>query len=72
MAIRAEVVQLASASAHADGGQIIDWLRASPQTPRQVYVVHGEMQAADQLRQRIQQALGWQADMPEHGETVYL
>lgn len=70
--IRAEVVQLATASAHADGSQVLDWLRAMPATPRRVYAVHGELPAADMLRQRIERELGWPAEVPEHGDTVTL
>jgi len=70
--IRAEVVQLATASAHADGGQVLDWLRALPAAPRRVYVVHGELPAADMLRQRIEHELHWTAEVPEHGDTVAL
>ena len=70
--IRAEVVRLATASAHADGGQLLDWLRALPAAPRRVYVVHGELPAADMLRQRIEHELHWTAEVPEHGDTVAL
>jgi len=70
--IRAEVVQLATASAHADGNQVLDWLRAMPAPPRRVYVVHGELPAADMLRQRIEHQLHWNAEVPEHGDTVVL
>ena len=41
--VRAEVVKLSSASAHADGNQLIAWLRSMGHAPDQVYVVHGEM-----------------------------
>lgn len=67
--VQAEVVQLQSASAHADAGQLLDWLGAMPQTPDQVYVVHGEQGAADTLRQRIEHDLHWRAIVPEHGST---
>jgi metallo-beta-lactamase family protein len=67
--LNAEVVQLQSASAHADAGQIVAWLRSMPQAPDQVYVVHGELAASDQLRQRIKHELGWRAMVPEHGST---
>ena len=70
--IRAEVVQLATASAHADGDQLLDWLRGLPAAPRRVYVVHGDLPAADMLRQRIDHTLGWPAEVPEHGDTVAL
>ncbi|MBS0465977.1 MAG: MBL fold metallo-hydrolase [Proteobacteria bacterium] len=68
--IRAEVVQLATASAHADGGQILNWLRAMPAAPRRCYIVHGELPAADLLRQRVEHELHWPAEVPEHGDTV--
>jgi metallo-beta-lactamase family protein len=67
--VQAEVVQLQSASAHADSGQLLDWLRQAPQAPDQVYVVHGEASAADALRIRIDRELHWRAVVPEHGST---
>lgn len=67
--VRAEVVQLSSASAHADSGQLMDWLRGMPVAPRRVFVTHGDMEASDCLRQRIEHDLGWQALVPEHGST---
>ena len=69
IAIRAEVVQLASASAHADASQLIDWLRTLPTPPRRVFVTHGDMAASDALRHRIETELRWQALVPEHGST---
>ena len=68
--VRAEVVQLASASAHADANELLDWLKTSPQAPRQVFVVHGDMGASDTLRERIEHELGWPARVPEHGSVV--
>jgi metallo-beta-lactamase family protein len=69
VAVQAEVVQLQSASAHADATQLLAWLRTMPSAPDQVHVVHGEMAAADALRQRITRELGWRALVPEHGAT---
>ncbi len=69
VSVGAEVVQLQSASAHADAPQLMDWLRTLPESPGQVYVVHGEISAADALRQRIEHGLGWRALVPEHGAT---
>ncbi len=67
--VRAEIVQMASASAHADAGQLLAWLRALPGAPRRVFVVHGDPQASDRLRFRIEHELRWQALVPEHGST---
>lgn len=67
--VNAEVVQLQSASAHADATQILSWLRSMPQAPDQIYVVHGEPGPSDELRKRIKAELGWRAMTPEHGST---
>jgi metallo-beta-lactamase family protein len=69
VAVNAEVVQLQSASAHADANQLLAWLRTMPQAPDQVYVVHGEAGPADTLRGRIKRELGWRAVVPEQGAT---
>ena len=67
--VRAEVAQLESASAHADARELLDWLSRMPQAPSQVYVVHGEREASDALRQRIERELHWRTVVPEHGSS---
>jgi metallo-beta-lactamase family protein len=67
--VRAEVVQLHSASAHADAHQLMTWLRAVPGQPHRAFVVHGDQEAADTLRHRIENELRWHAMVPEHGST---
>jgi metallo-beta-lactamase family protein len=67
--VRAEVVQLTSASAHADADQLMAWLTQLPRPPHRVFVTHGDMEAADALRARIEHQLGWRAMVPEHGST---
>lgn len=56
--VRAEVVSLQSASAHADRDQLRAWLKLMPQAPDQVYVVHGERHASDALRCAIGAPIG--------------
>jgi metallo-beta-lactamase family protein len=70
--VRAEVVQLQGASAHADAVQIEDWLRSMQHTPRRVFVTHGEDTAADAMRQRIERKLGWQVTVPRYLDKVSL
>ena len=67
--VRAEVAQLQSASAHADAGQLMTWLRAVPGKPHRAFVVHGDQEASDALRQRIERELRWHAVVPEHGSS---
>jgi metallo-beta-lactamase family protein len=69
VAVRAEVVQIESASAHADGHQLLSWLHKMPSAPGQVYVVHGEREAADMLRERIEHEVKWRALVPEQGSV---
>ncbi|NQV81924.1 MAG: MBL fold metallo-hydrolase [Alphaproteobacteria bacterium] len=70
--IRAEVVQLQMLSAHADADEIMAWLKYFTAPPRETFVVHGEPAAADTLRHRIVEELGWSARVPEFRETVAL
>jgi metallo-beta-lactamase family protein len=51
---------------------LLDWLRRMRGTPRQTFVVHGEPDAADAMRIRIKDELGWPARVPQHGERVTL
>lgn len=67
--VRAELVKLQSASAHADGDQLLAWLAKLPQAPDNVFVVHGDAEASDQLRHRIHCELKWPVTTPEHGAT---
>ena len=70
VAVNAEVVSLPGMSAHADARQIVQWLATAPQTPRGIYLNHGEPAPADALRQRIERELGWSATVPRLGQTV--
>ena len=67
--VRAEVAQIESASAHADANQLLGWLHKMPSAPAQVFVVHGEREASDRLRQRIEHEIKWPALVPEHGSV---
>lgn len=68
--VRAEVAQLESMSAHADGSEVVQWLRSLARPPRRVFINHGEPAAADGLRQRIERELGWNCHLPCYLETV--
>ncbi|MDP3133351.1 MAG: MBL fold metallo-hydrolase RNA specificity domain-containing protein, partial [Burkholderiaceae bacterium] len=67
--VRAELVKRQSASAHADADQLLAWLAKLPQAPDNVFVVHGDAEASDQLRHRIHCELKWPVTTPEHGAT---
>jgi metallo-beta-lactamase family protein len=70
--VNAEVVSLPSMSAHADATQIMHWLKTLQKPPRQVFITHGEAEAADALRWRIEHELGWSASVPLMGQHALI
>jgi metallo-beta-lactamase family protein len=70
--IRAEVAMLDDFSAHADAGEIVDWLRHFKSPPKATFITHGEPPAADALRQRIERELRWNCRLPYYLETAQL
>lgn len=64
--VRAEVVSLGAFSAHADRGELLQWLGKLPRAPRQVFVTHGEPVAADALRQAVEERHGWPCLVPDY------
>jgi metallo-beta-lactamase family protein len=70
--VRAEVDNLHMLSAHADADEIMAWLRNFRRAPKETFVTHGEPDAADALRYRIAEELGWACRVPEYRDTVEL
>lgn len=72
VSVRAEVQNLNMLSAHADAEGLLRWMRNFTRPPRMTFVTHGEPTAADTLRRRIQDELGWRASTPEQMDCVKL
>jgi metallo-beta-lactamase family protein len=70
--VRAEVGVVDNLSSHADYQEILDWLRGFDAPPAEVFLTHGEPEAADGLRLKIQEQLGWRVRVPEYRESVEL
>lgn len=70
--VNAEVVQLATMSAHADANELITWMRQMPQAPRTTFITHGEPNASDALRQRIERELRWNVIVPDFRDNIVL
>lgn len=70
--VRAEVDNLSMLSAHADADEILRWLSGFTSAPEDTFIVHGEPDAADALRLRIKDELGWRCHAVEQEETVVL
>lgn len=65
--VRARVVQVDAFSAHADAPGLVDWLGSASRKPRRVMLVHGEPTASDALRKSIEEKLGLDVRVAEHG-----
>ncbi|WP_049055465.1 MBL fold metallo-hydrolase RNA specificity domain-containing protein [Achromobacter xylosoxidans] len=70
--VRAEVDNLSMLSAHADADEILRWLGGFERPPRETFIVHGELDAADALRLRIKDELGWRCRAMEQNDSVAL
>lgn len=70
--VRARVVQINGFSAHSDRDGLFRWLSALKKPPRQVFVVHGEVEAANHFADFVREKAGWQVSVPEYRESVVL
>jgi metallo-beta-lactamase family protein len=72
VAVRATIMVSDAYSAHADRDEILRWLGGFKRPPGMTYVVHGEAEAADALRDAIVGRLGWRAAVAQDGQRVTL
>ena len=70
--VGARIERIDSMSAHADAGEMMQWLRGFTRAPRMTYLVHGEPPAQAVLKSRIERELGWRVHVPEYLERVQL
>jgi metallo-beta-lactamase family protein len=68
--VHARIEKIDGMSSHADAGEIVRWLRTFPRAPKATYLVHGETAAQDALKSRITRELGWNVEIPSHGQKV--
>lgn len=58
-------------SAHADQRELLQWLSNFKQSPKRVFITHGEIESATTLAKKIE-AMGWVAIIPEYLESFDL
>ena len=61
--VNAHIAKVESFSVHADGDELLAWLRQT-EKPTVVYVVHGEQGAQEAMADRLQRELNWNAVIP--------
>ncbi|GAB6167249.1 MBL fold metallo-hydrolase [Thermostilla marina] len=70
--LRARVEQISGISGHADRTSLLAWLRKFGNTPRQVFVTHGEESSALAFAEQVRDEFGWQVSVPEYLDEVVL
>ena len=70
--VRAQIRSISSLSAHADVDELTIWASRAAQTPRTVFVTHGEPDSSRALAEHFREHFGWHCVIPEFGETVEL
>jgi metallo-beta-lactamase family protein len=70
--VKARIARIAGFSAHADREELMRWLGGIPNTPRKVFVVHGEPEAAQALAKKIEHEKSWPVTVPAYQDTVEL
>jgi metallo-beta-lactamase family protein len=69
--VRAHVAKVESFSVHADGDELIAWMRnAAP--PKKVFIIHGEQGAQEAMATRISDELGWNSIIPKPSQVISL
>ena len=70
--VNAEVAELPMLSAHADANELMHWLSGFSHAPDKVFIVHGEPEASEALRVRINRELNWQTAVPRQDQVFKL
>ncbi len=70
--VKARVKEISSLSAHADQKEMIDWLARFKKKPQKIFLVHGEPQAQETFRIKIQDELKTEAIIPRQGQEEVL
>lgn len=70
--VKAKIECIDGLSAHADQNEIFRWLKGFKRPPKKTYIVHGELESARTLADKIAADLGWDVDVGIDGQTVDL
>lgn len=64
--IRARIENLDTLSSHADYEETLQWLTGFKSPPKQVFLTHGEPDAAASLKSKIEAKFGWKVTIPHY------
>lgn len=70
--VKCHVEKLEGFSAHADHTEMMNWLSNFTQSPKQVFVVHGEPKSAQHFAESIKEKFSWNVNVPDYMESFEL
>jgi len=70
--VKAQLEHIESLSAHGDYKDIMRWLKGFRQPPKTTFLVHGEPESAQALKERIERELNWHVEIPKYMQKVEL
>jgi metallo-beta-lactamase family protein len=70
--VAARIEQIQGFSSHADQNELLRWLSTIKNTPRQVFVVHGEKESARTFAELVAEKHGWNVTVPGYKDEVLL
>ncbi|HEV7231005.1 MAG TPA: MBL fold metallo-hydrolase [Bacteroidia bacterium] len=63
--VKATIGNMEGLSAHADQAELLRWLNKLDKAPEEIYIVHGEKEGAEGLRDKIKEVYGWNCGIPK-------
>lgn len=66
----AKILLIESLSAHGDQNDLLNWLSELEAKPTKVFLVHGENQAADELRLKVKERYGFECQVSYLGQVI--
>jgi len=68
--VKANILLIESLSAHGDQIDLLNWLSELETKPKKVFLVHGENEAADELRLKVNEQYGFDTQVPFLGQVI--
>jgi len=70
--VKAAVAKVHGFSSHADRREILQWLQHLKNTPRKVFLIHGEKESLDGFKAYLSEGTGWDVCVPEYSDEAVL
>ncbi|HTO35263.1 MAG TPA: MBL fold metallo-hydrolase [Flavobacterium sp.] len=70
--VNAKTILVEGLSAHGDQQDLLDWLSKIKNQPQKVFLIHGEDEAVEVLKDKITEQYGWDVEIPLLGDVFEL